>query len=364
MKLILLFCISLLLYGCKSELPKEQIQVTKQPETKHSAETSAMYYKGNISVKKEYFIKAPVTGLIKKICSDGAFVDKGDFLIEFDTLQLEQDLTTAKFNEQQSILNLEMAKTNLETLQTSNELDIKTKKAQLTNDKIEMQISSDFFLKQKRLYDEHLVKIKDLEFAESDLNAKRVKVENDETELEKTEKENGLNLAQKKAEILLKQMEVEKAKLDVKKAQQMLSKATVRSPFKGVVNTLETYKELSFLPFTAGDNVFAGRLIMTIGDLSALKIDINISEYNIAKVKKGQKVLIETEATPGKFTTGTVTEILTITEPEQWDYTLLPHVVPTAVYLVTIDINNNLDNILRPDMNCSIKFSEEPINVP
>ncbi len=100
------------------------------------------------------------------------------------------------------------------------------------------------------------------------------------------------------------QVQVYQASLD--RSQDQLDKCTIRSPMEGIVTTLNSEK---------GENVVLGTMnnpgtvIMVISDLSAMEIEAEVDETDIARVGMGQEVEISLDAFPDTTFKGEVIQI-------------------------------------------------------
>jgi len=91
----------------------------------------------------------------------------------------------------------------------------------------------------------------------------------------------------------------------VKEAQDNLVKTTIYSPVDGVISKLSIQKGERVL----GTAQFAGTEIMTISDLSALDVDVDVNENDINRIVIGDSSKVEVDAFLGKKFTGSVIEI-------------------------------------------------------
>ena len=89
------------------------------------------------------------------------------------------------------------------------------------------------------------------------------------------------------------------AKASVRRIEATLAKSRILSPMDGVVITRHV---------TQGEMVEAGARLMTIADLSRIRIEAEIDEYDSGRVKLGSAVLVSAEGFPGTWK-GKVEEI-------------------------------------------------------
>jgi RND family efflux transporter MFP subunit len=80
------------------------------------------------------------------------------------------------------------------------------------------------------------------------------------------------------------------AVIQLQQAEKQLSDATIKSPISGIVTKKNVEK---------GEFVNIGTPLGTIVDISKLKIKLNVSEWNVYKIKVGDKALITTDIYPG-----------------------------------------------------------------
>lgn len=91
----------------------------------------------------------------------------------------------------------------------------------------------------------------------------------------------------------------------VKEAQDNLAKTSIYAPVDGVISKLAVEKGERVL----GTQQFAGTEIMTISDLSALDVNVDVNENDINRIKLGDSSKIEVDAFLGKVFGGKVIEI-------------------------------------------------------
>ena len=89
------------------------------------------------------------------------------------------------------------------------------------------------------------------------------------------------------------------------KAEDDLSKTTIRSPLNGTVSRLRSQLGERVL----GTSFNMGTEIMTIADLNEMEARVDIGEIDVVLIKPGQKVRLEVDAFKDRKFNGTVTEI-------------------------------------------------------
>ena len=100
------------------------------------------------------------------------------------------------------------------------------------------------------------------------------------------------------------QLQIYEATLD--RALDQLSKCTIKSPMDGVITTLNSEKGENVVIGTMNN---PGTIIMIISDLSAMEIEAEVDETDIAQVALEQKVEIMLDAFPDTTFAGKVVQI-------------------------------------------------------
>ncbi|MEO0409063.1 MAG: efflux RND transporter periplasmic adaptor subunit [Cyanobacteria bacterium P01_A01_bin.135] len=92
----------------------------------------------------------------------------------------------------------------------------------------------------------------------------------------------------------------------VTQAQQRRRFATVTAASSGVVMTR---------PLEPGDLAQPGDELLTVGDLSAIAVEVQVSELDLAALREGQSAQVRLDAFPGRALTGSITQISPVVDP-------------------------------------------------
>lgn len=141
-----------------------------------------------------------------------------------------------------------------------------------------------------------------------------------------------------KSKYLASSAALEQSKATIEITESNLNNTTIRSPIDGIVLSRN---------INTGENVSPnGKALFTISqELSNMKIDTNVSEADIGKIKRGQKAYFTVDAFPNETFEGTVSQIRN-------DPITNNNVV---TYNVVVDMNNP-DNKLKPGMTADVKI--------
>ena len=128
-----------------------------------------------------------------------------------------------------------------------------------------------------------------------------------------------------------------------------LEDATVKAPMSGTVTAIN---------YKAGDT-YAGDTLITIEDASSYKIEASVDEYDIYKVKPGQKVLFKTNATGNEELEAVISEVA----PRATSVSAAAGSTSSssaASYKVVMDVLSKNDN-LRLDMSVKLNITVEEV---
>lgn len=281
--------------------------------------TDSISASGTIESRKTQSVSASVNDVtVKKVyVKVGDEVKKGDTLVLFDSDSLESSLTEAKdaLSEAQSSAasEVESAQEQYDTAlsdQSYNNAKAakNVKKAQKAKDTAAKALQT-AKNKVKKLQSSAKGKnAQELTAAKEELTKAQEAYEQAKSALETakdnqtdTARQNKSSVTQAKSSVSNAQSSqsksVKEAQKKVEEAQESLDKCTVTAPMDGVVTTLNV---------SAGDT-YTGGTIAELDDTSGYTITTSVDEYDISDVKKGQRVVILTEATDEDELEGVVT---------------------------------------------------------
>jgi HlyD family secretion protein len=157
-----------------------------------------------------------------------------------------------------------------------------------------------------------------------------------------------LDLAQNAFDQASAQVQIDQANLD--RAQDQLDKCTIKAPMEGVVTKLNS--ELGEMVVIGTMNA-AGTIILIISDLSAIEIEAEVDETDIASVQLGQDVKIALDAFPDTTFHGRVIEVGNSAQTAS-SYSVSTTQVTN--FLVKVLIEDNVANI-KPGMTASVDIT-------
>lgn len=252
---------------------------------------------GSVSPYRSATIRSGIGGIVTSAPEEGDRVEAGEPIFRFDTSDLESSIRQAELNLTQARLGDERARSDLAQAQAA--LD-----------------------KTRRL-------------AESGA-ATRDQVEQAETAVTNAE------FAVRAAALA-----VEQAELSLQGARDSLAQASVSAPFAGVITEANV---------TVGDMVSSGGALAVLADLSRVRIEAEVDEYDIGKVEPGMRVTVTGDALGEESRSSRVERI----SPDAVVVNNIP------IFTVTAIVEND-DGRLRPGMNTDLTImvsSDKGIVIP
>lgn len=129
----------------------------------------------------------------------------------------------------------------------------------------------------------------------------------------------------------------------LQQSSQDLYKTTISSPMNGVVTQLNS----QLGERVVGTATYAGTVIMTVSDLSAMEADIEVSENDVTQVKVGDTAKVDVDAYPDRNITGVVFEISNTAKSQ--GVGTQEEIINFVVKLRILD----KDVALKPGMSCN-----------
>jgi HlyD family secretion protein len=322
--------------------------------------------KENVNISPKFKGQGTITVLVE----EGKLVAPGDVLAEFDKTQLENQISELENQLSQYEIELEAAKANLEIQERDNQASIEKAElalvfAQLTleryeqgdapNEKRKLDLASEkaaseferakerfqqvpelvasgfltriqeeeerIRLREAEIGDENAKK--DLELYQAyttrmDLKKKQTDVKDAERELENARKKADINLKEKQAAHAQRERQVTSTKnrLDLQRTE--LGYYTIKAEKSGIVHYGDPEQPWYRDDIKVGGNVYQGRTLLTIPDLSNMKVLIQIHEADIDQIKVDLPVVVTVDSRKGESFSGKITEIASVATSANW----------------------------------------------
>ena len=283
--------------------------------------------RGEIKALKSVGIAAPAEAgdlQILKIASDGAKVNQGDPIVEFDKTKTEQDLAQYRSSLKYATADIEQARAQ----------------ARLTAEQDLTAVSkARYDLESAKLDASKQEIVSKIEGAEAQL-----KVDDAKEALKQAEEKLRSDRAASKATIDGKIEASKKAAFDLQRAQMALSKMTLRAPVAGIISLVAGWHPEGEAVFKAGDHAWPGAPIAELPETSSLRVSARVDETERGRLAVNQPVTVHLDAIPDRQFTGKIEEISTIASE---DYNAGWPIPRNFDLKITLD---QLDPRLRPGM--------------
>ncbi|MFN4260633.1 MAG: efflux RND transporter periplasmic adaptor subunit [Gemmataceae bacterium] len=267
------------------------------PEAKLEGEV-VLESKGYIVPLQQIQVSPKVGGMVVRLnFEEGQRVEKGDVLAELETVDYQADVDAAQ-------ALLAAAQERLNELQRNHEVEIQQAKAELDEAVAQRE---QLFLDWKRsstLQRDNALAVREFEQARFSFQAADRKVER--LRLAYMLMKEGPRLDRIKAA----DADVRQANANLVKAQWRLDNCRVVAPVTGVILTKKAEEGNIVNPIAF--NVSAS--LCEMADLSKLEVDLTIQERDVAKVSKGQRCRIRSDAYPDRVYVGEVSRLMPIAD--------------------------------------------------
>jgi multidrug efflux pump subunit AcrA (membrane-fusion protein) len=282
--------------------------------------TSSVYASGTVKSNAQYDVYAKVNGIIENILvSEGAEVKKGQTIIALSNKAQALGLENAKL-----LANYSSAETNQEKLkQAQNELEVV---------KLKMDNDESLLERQKKLWSNEIG-------TKNDIDQKELSFKNSVAQY---------NASKLKLNDLKKQIDFQ-SKQTNKSASisaTTLNDFLIKSDINGKVFSIN--KEV-------GEMVNTQTPVAIIGDGSHFYVEMQVDEYDIAKIQKGQKVMISMDSYKGKVFEAMIDKVYPIMNPKSKSFKV------DAAFSTQPE---NLYPNLSAQANIIIEVKEKAITIP
>ena len=288
---------------------------------------------GEIRAVDSIFVTAPrewsMDLQIIELVPEGSFVKKGDFLIRFDSSSLEDELATAEDNLKQAEADL----LSIETQQASrmSEMETNLQIAEYSREAARIKLDLLEFESEMRKEDARLDLEKELIRYDETVTKKETQKIIDATEHQKSS------------------IRVEQAKAILASMRRRIEQLTLYAPISGMV----VYQEIggmntSRYKAAIGDNAMPGQPVVSIPDLSSMKMVAQVNEMDVGSLKKGQRVELRLDAFENSVYHGTLSDVASLVEKiEEWWRPQPTTKAPSFQVTILIDEQNSM---LKPGM--------------
>lgn len=258
---------------------------------------------------------------------EGTMVKKGDFLIQLDPSEMQQNVDEARDE-------LANARAQLESEKATIESNMAQLQSQLEQEKYNYQ-QAELNLKMMEYEAEAKKQEYEIRMRKAEVALKQAR--------EKIESQKIIDRATlKKAELAVRQAEAE-----LREDERNLDALTITAPINGLVVYQEIHSGGEMKKVQIGDSPWHGMAVMKIPDMSTMMARTTVNEVDIADVQKGNNVIITVEALEGKQYYGHIERLATLARRER----------ETNIKVFDVDaVIDSSDGELRPGMTCECRI--------
>jgi RND family efflux transporter MFP subunit len=252
-------------------------------------------------------IFSKVSGYIRRIHADrGDFVKAGQVLVEIDDLELRAAVDQARAALRTGEAGFEVARSTLE----GNRATLENQQANLTKARAVADNDARQAERMKTLFDRGLVAATEWENARTTAESSRASVQAALAQLRVAEAQ----ILTTQSQVRLAEAQIQSYRAALQLAETNLGNARLVAPFSGYVSQRNLDPGAAVSAQSAGTNT-ASVGILTIQDIQTVRVQIEVPERHIARVKVGSPVRITVDPYQGETFTGTVARVVHNLDP-------------------------------------------------
>ncbi|HVI06413.1 MAG TPA: efflux RND transporter periplasmic adaptor subunit [Sphingomicrobium sp.] len=251
--------------------------------------------RGEVKALRSVTLSAPANGEdleILKIASDGAQVNSGDKVVEFDKTKTEQSLSQYRSS-------LRFTQADIEQARAQGRL---TEEQDLT-----AVLKARYELEKAKLDAGQQEIVSKIEGEEA-----KLKVADAEQKLRESETKLQSDRDQNHSAIKNKIQASKKVAFDVARAERALSEMTLVAPGAGAVSLVKNWRAEGEAAFKPGDRVWPGAPLVELPDSSSLRVHLRVDETERGRLAVNQAATVELDAIPDRQFTGRIEQVSTL----------------------------------------------------
>ena len=295
-------------------------------------------FTGDVYPNRQTAIFAKTSGYIRAIHAErGDFVKAGALLVEIEPTEAETALDQSRAAMATAEAGLQVARTNLESTRANllnQQALLARAQAVLANDRRQAERLTE-------LYTKGLVSAQDRDNARTAYEASQAVVRAQEAQVEVAR----VQITTTESQVRLAETQVGQQKAGERMAQMRLDDTRVVAPFAGFVaeKRLEVGASVSSQAAATSNASIA---ILTLQDIDPAKVQVEVPERDVARIRPGNVVRVTSDAYPGRRFSGRVARIVHALDPR------------TRTMGIEVDIPNP-ENLLKPGMYAHIDLVVE-----
>ena len=314
----------ILVGGCSSD--------TDQNTTTNAASRDIVRVTGEIESASSAFFGPPSVPSIGQytisfMAPEGRVVKAGAPILKFDPQELMTQLRDKSnaLNEKQK----QLEKQEILAQEVIAEVKLKLQEAIAGLDKAKLKADIPVELLASRDYKEYKLLLKQAEFT--------LALRQQELEMEKRVQDTEISILKREIAVL---------KGEVTQYQGSIESMTIKAAGPGVVIYTVNHRNDKH---EVGDNVWRGRRVMELPDLSQLQVHLEVPERESARIAVGQSVKFVVEAAPDQQFYGEIIELASVIHTKSRNQ-------PARVFDATVSMKDPDSSLMRPGMSVSAEI--------
>jgi membrane fusion protein (multidrug efflux system) len=295
-------------------------------------------FTGDVYPNRQTPIFAKTSGYIRAIHAErGQFVTAGSLLVEIEPTEAETALEQSRAAIATAEAGLQVARSNLQSARANllnQQALLARAQAVLANDRRQADRLTE-------LYGKGLVSAQDRDNARTAHEASQAAVQAQEAQVEAAR----VQIATTESQVHLAETQVVQQRAGQRMAQMRLDDTKVMAPFSGFVaeRRLEVGAAVSSQAAATSNASIA---ILTLQDIDPVKVQVEVPERDVPRVRPGNVVRVTSDAYPGRRFSGRVARVVHALDPR------------TRTMGIEVDIPNG-ENLLKPGMYARIELVVE-----
>jgi RND family efflux transporter MFP subunit len=294
-----------------------------------------LLYTGDILPNRQTPIFAKTSGYIRSIRADrGDFVKAGQLLVEIEPTEMEHALDQARASVATAEAGLQVARTNLESARANllnQQATLAKAQAVLDNDRRQAERLAELFAK-------GLVSAADRDNARTTYESSQAVLRAQDAQVQVAR----VQIQTSESQVRLAESQVEQQRAGLRMAQMRVDDTRITAPFSGYISQkgLDVGAAVSS---SAAATSNASVAILVLQDIDPVKIQIEVPEREVSRVRVGNAVRLITDAYPDRRFAGEVRRVVHALDPR------------TRTMGVEVDIPNR-ELLLKPGMYARVQL--------
>lgn len=313
--------------------PRETVVGVAQPERRDLE--VILSYTGDILASRQTPIFAKTSGYIRAIhVARGEFVKAGQLLVEIEPTEMEHAMDQARAQLQSALAGLQVARSNLESARANllnQQANLAKARAVLANDRRQAERLAE-------LFDKGLVSAQERDNARTNFEASQAVLQAQEAQVQASR----VQIETADSQVKLAETQIEQQRASVRMAQMKVDDTRITAPFSGYISQ-KGIEVGSAVSNQAAATSNASVAILTLQDINPVKVQIEIPEREVSRIRTGAAVRLIADAYPDRRFTGTLQRVVHALDPR------------TRTMGVEVEIPNP-DRLLNPGMYARVQL--------